>query len=89
VYTFPLPNDAAVDDMTMRIGDRVVKGQIKRREEAREILRGGQGLGPGRRPARPGAAQHLHPGRRERDARPKRRGRHLLRPSAQVRREQV
>src|SRR4051812_32343288 len=26
VYTFPLPNDAAVDDMTMTIGPRVVKG---------------------------------------------------------------
>jgi Ca-activated chloride channel family protein len=37
VYTFPLPEDAAVDDMTMTLGDRVVKGQIKRREEARQI----------------------------------------------------
>jgi Ca-activated chloride channel family protein len=37
VYTFPLPGDAAVDDMTMVIGTRTVKGQIKRREEAREI----------------------------------------------------
>jgi Ca-activated chloride channel family protein len=37
VYTFPLPSDAAVDDMTMTIGRRVVKGEIKRREEARVI----------------------------------------------------
>ena len=37
VYTFPLPGDAAVDDMTMVVGSRTVKGQIKRREEAREI----------------------------------------------------
>src|SRR6185503_815417 len=37
VYTFPLPQNAAVDDMTMRIGDRTVKGKIKRREEARAI----------------------------------------------------
>lgn len=37
VYTFPLPNDAAVDDMTMTIGARVVQGEIKRKEEAREI----------------------------------------------------
>lgn len=37
VYTFPLPEDAAVDDMVMTIGQRVVKGQIKRREEARQI----------------------------------------------------
>jgi len=37
VYTFPLPADAAVDDMTMLIGDRVIRGQIRRREEARAI----------------------------------------------------
>ena len=37
VYTFPLPQDAAVDDMTIHIGDRTVKGVIKRREEARAI----------------------------------------------------
>lgn len=37
VYTFPLPGDAAVDDMLMRVGDRVVRGEIKRREEARRI----------------------------------------------------
>jgi Ca-activated chloride channel family protein len=37
IYTFPLPNDAAVDDMTMTIGSRVIRGQIKKREEAREI----------------------------------------------------
>lgn len=37
VYTFPLPENAAVDEMTMRIGDRVIKGNIKKREEARQI----------------------------------------------------
>jgi len=37
VYTFPLPEDAAVDDMTIKIGDRIVRGVIKKREEAREI----------------------------------------------------
>jgi Ca-activated chloride channel family protein len=37
VYVFPLPQDAAVDDMTMIVGDRTVKGKIKRREEARVI----------------------------------------------------
>lgn len=37
VYTFPLPEDAAVDDMTIRVGDRIIVGEIKRREEAREI----------------------------------------------------
>lgn len=37
VYTFPLPEDAAVDDMTMTLGQRIVKGEIKRREEAKQI----------------------------------------------------
>ncbi len=37
VYTFPLPQRAAVDDMTLTVGDRVVKAKIKRREEAQAI----------------------------------------------------
>ncbi|MBS1787997.1 MAG: TonB family protein [Acidobacteria bacterium] len=37
VYVFPLPVNAAVDDMTMIVGDRTIKGKIKRREEARAI----------------------------------------------------
>ncbi len=37
VYTFPLPQHAAVDDMTLTVGDRLVKGAIKKREEARAI----------------------------------------------------
>lgn len=37
VYTFPLPQRAAVDDMTILVGDRTVRGKIKRREEARKI----------------------------------------------------
>jgi Ca-activated chloride channel family protein len=37
VYTFPLPQDAALDDMTIQIGDRTVRGLIKRREEARAM----------------------------------------------------
>jgi len=36
VYLFPLPADAAVDQMEMRIGDRVVRGVIRGRREARE-----------------------------------------------------
>ena len=36
VYTFPLPQAAAVDDLTMLIGDRTVKGKIMRREEAQQ-----------------------------------------------------
>lgn len=37
IYVFPLPDEAAVDDMEIRIGDRVIKGNIKRREEAQAI----------------------------------------------------
>lgn len=37
VYVFPLPQNAAVDAMTMHIGNRVIKGVIKRRDEARKI----------------------------------------------------
>lgn len=37
VYTFPLPENAAVDEMTMKVGTRVIRGSIKKREEARNI----------------------------------------------------
>ena len=37
VYTFPLPQNAAVDDMTMLVGDRTVRGKILRREEAQAV----------------------------------------------------
>ncbi len=37
VYVFPLPHEAAVDDMTMVVGERKIVGLIKRRQEARAI----------------------------------------------------
>lgn len=37
VYTFPLPQSAAVDDMTMIVGERTVRGKILRREEAQAV----------------------------------------------------
>jgi Ca-activated chloride channel homolog len=37
VYVFPLPDEAAVDDMEIKIGSRTIKADIKRRDEAREI----------------------------------------------------
>ena len=37
VYVFPLAATAAVDDMTMKVGDRVIRSLIKPREEARRI----------------------------------------------------
>lgn len=37
VYTFPLSQNGAVDDMTMTIGARTIKGKVFKREEARKI----------------------------------------------------
>lgn len=37
VYTFPLSQNSAVDDMTMKIGERTIRGKIMRREEARKV----------------------------------------------------
>jgi len=37
VYVFPLPHTAAIDGMTMDLGDHRVIGVIKRREEARQM----------------------------------------------------
>ena len=37
VYVFPLPEDAAVDTLKMVIGDKVIEGEIKPKEEARQI----------------------------------------------------
>ncbi|MCT7984081.1 after-VIT domain-containing protein [Laspinema sp. A4] len=37
VYIFPLPDEAAVDEMLIKIADRTIKGHIKQREEAQQI----------------------------------------------------
>ncbi|HEX8501678.1 MAG TPA: VIT domain-containing protein [Pyrinomonadaceae bacterium] len=39
VYVFPLPQGAAVDDMTMLVGGRVIRARIMRREEAQAAYR--------------------------------------------------
>ena len=36
VYQFPLPEDAAVDDMEIQIGNLIVRGLIKERQEAKK-----------------------------------------------------
>lgn len=36
IYRFPLPHDSAVDGMRMIIGDRIIDGVIKKRQEAKE-----------------------------------------------------
>ncbi|MDQ3800359.1 MAG: TonB family protein [Acidobacteriota bacterium] len=45
VYVFPLPQNAAVDEMTMRIGERVVRGRIMKREDAREVYEAAKSSG--------------------------------------------
>lgn len=37
VYIFPLPHDAAVYDMEMRIGDRLIRSVIRERAEAKRV----------------------------------------------------
>jgi len=36
VYVFPLPENSAVDDMKMVIGERVIEAEIQKKEEARQ-----------------------------------------------------
>lgn len=45
IYTFPLPQSAAVDDLTMLIGNRTVKGTIMRSEDAQKAYANGKQLG--------------------------------------------
>src|SRR3954468_12699973 len=45
VYVFPLPNNAAVDDMTLKINDRTIKGLIKKRDEARAMYNAAKNAG--------------------------------------------
>ena len=45
VYTFPLPHNAAVDDMTMIVGDRTIRGKILPREEAQAVYEGAKSRG--------------------------------------------
>jgi len=36
IYIFPLPENAAVDQLRMHIGDRIIEGQIKEKQQARK-----------------------------------------------------
>ena len=45
VYMFPLPQNAAVDDMTMIVGERTVRGKILPREEARVVYEAAKSSG--------------------------------------------
>ena len=37
IYTFPLPENAAVNDMEIHIGERIIKGMIKEKKEAKRV----------------------------------------------------
>ena len=45
IYAFPLPENAAVTDMTFQIGRRVVSSEVQRREEARTTYRAAREAG--------------------------------------------
>jgi hypothetical protein len=45
VYTFPLSHKAAVDRMTMTIGSRIVQGEVKERELARQMYEAARDAG--------------------------------------------
>ncbi|MGE0482201.1 MAG: VIT domain-containing protein, partial [Phycisphaerae bacterium] len=45
IYTFPLPADAAVDEMIMTVGARRVIGQVRPREEARAVYESAKAAG--------------------------------------------
>jgi Ca-activated chloride channel family protein len=45
VYVFPLPQDAAVSDFLMKVGDRTIRGMIREREEAERIYEEARSMG--------------------------------------------
>ncbi|MGE3175724.1 MAG: VIT domain-containing protein [Planctomycetota bacterium] len=45
VYVFPLPQDAAVSDFVMQIGERRIRGIVREREEARRIYEAARAQG--------------------------------------------
>jgi Ca-activated chloride channel family protein len=45
VYVFPLPQDSAVDEMVMTVGDRRVVGRVHERDEARAIYQQARAAG--------------------------------------------
>jgi Ca-activated chloride channel family protein len=45
VYTFPLGDRAAVDDFELEVGERVIRGEIRRQEEAREVYQAAKRAG--------------------------------------------
>ncbi|RDH83002.1 MAG: marine proteobacterial sortase target protein [endosymbiont of Galathealinum brachiosum] len=42
IYVFPLPENSAVDHMRMRIGNRIIEGEIKEKQEAKRLYKKAQ-----------------------------------------------
>lgn len=45
VYVFPMPDDAAVNEMRIQIGDRIIEGEIKERQAAKKIYQAAKASG--------------------------------------------
>ena len=60
-YVFPLPDEAAVDTMTIRLGDRTIKGRIEKREEAQAIYEQAKQEGRTAGSIGTGTSQYFHP----------------------------
>ncbi len=45
VYVFPLPQNSAIDEMTMKIGSRTIRGKIMKRDEARKVYEAAKNAG--------------------------------------------
>ncbi|UZE96577.1 marine proteobacterial sortase target protein [Alkalimarinus alittae] len=45
VYVFPLPENAALYQMEMRVGDRLIKGQVKEKSQAKKIYQNAKAEG--------------------------------------------
>src|SRR5260370_27918804 len=45
VYAFPLPEDSAVDTLRMKVGNRVIEGEIKEKEDAKKTYDKGKSEG--------------------------------------------
>jgi Ca-activated chloride channel homolog len=37
IYVFPLPDESAVDQLRMKIGERIIEGELKEKEEAKKV----------------------------------------------------
>ena len=44
-YVFPLPDSATIDSLTIKIGSRVIQGEIKEKQQAKEIFKKAQAEG--------------------------------------------